>query len=64
MGGLDTVVFCAWCIVCVCQHNPPLAVRYYELWRSEWLRDIRENTVSQMQHVLDRVERAELGGRV
>ncbi len=49
---------------CVCQHNPPLAVRYYELWRSEWLRDIREDTVLQMQHVLDRVERAELGGCV
>ncbi len=49
---------------CVCQHNPPLAVRYYELWRSEWLRDIREDTVWQMQHVLDRVVRAELGGCV
>ncbi len=31
---------------------------------SEWLRDICENTVSKMQNVLDRVERAELGGRV
>ncbi len=42
---------------CACgQHNPLLDVRYYELWRSEWLRDIRENTVSQMQHVLDRME--------
>ncbi len=29
-------------------------MRYYELW----LRDIRVDTVSQMQHVLDRVERA------
>ncbi len=48
----------------VCQHNPPLAVRYYELWRSEWLRGIREDTVLQMQHVLDRVERAEPGGCV
>ncbi len=46
---------------CACQHNPPLAVRYYELWRSEWLRDIREDIVLQMQHVLDR---AELGGCV
>ncbi len=64
IGGLDSVVSCAWCIVCVCQHHPPLAVRYNELWRSEWLRDIRENTVSKMQHVLDRVERVELGGRV
>ncbi len=64
IGGLDTVVSCTWCIVCVCQHNPPLAVRYYELWRSEWLRDICENTVSQIQHVLDRVVRAELGGHV
>ncbi len=59
IGGLDTVVSCAWCIMCVCQHHPPLAARYYELWRSEWLRDICENTVSKMQHVLDRVERAE-----
>ncbi len=25
-------------IVCVCQRTPPLAVRYYELWRSEWLK--------------------------
>ncbi len=40
----------------VCQRTPPLAVRYYELWCSEWLRDIRVDTVSQMQHVLDRVE--------
>ncbi len=39
-------------------------MRYYELWRSEWLRDIREDTVLQMQHVLDRVERAELRGCV
>ncbi len=37
---------------------------YYKLWRSEWLRDIREDTVLQMQHVLDRVERAELGACV
>ncbi len=37
----------------VCQRTPPLAVRYYELWRSEWLRDIRVDTVSQMQYVLD-----------
>ncbi len=36
----------------------PLAVGYYELWRSEWLKDIRENTVSKMQHVLVRVEYA------
>ncbi len=50
--------------LCVCQPNPPLAVRYYELWRSEWLRDRREDTVLPMQHVLDRVERAELGGCV
>ncbi len=67
VGGLDLPVGTgntSWCIVCVCQHNLPLAVRYYELWRSEWLRDIREDTVSQMQHVLDRVERAELGGCV
>ncbi len=64
IGDLDTVVSCAWCIVYVCQHHHPLAVRYYELWRSEWLRDIHENTVSQMQYVLDRVERAELGGCV
>ncbi len=42
----------------------PLAVRYYELWRSEWLRDIRVDTVLQMQHVVDRVELAELGGCV
>ncbi len=54
----------SWCIVCVCQHTPPLAVRYYELWRSEWLRDIRVDTVLQMQHVVDRVELAELGGCV
>ncbi len=30
-----------WCPAhgasCVCQHHLPLAVRYYELWRSEWL---------------------------
>ncbi len=42
VGGLDLPVGTgntSWCIVCVCQHNPPLAVRYYELWRSEWLRD-------------------------
>ncbi len=64
IGGLDTVVSCAWCIVCVCQHHPPLAMRDYELWRSEWLRDICENTCSKMQHVLERVERAELGGCV
>ncbi len=56
------MVSCAWCIVGVCQHNPPLALRDYELRRSEGLRDIRENTVSQMQHVLDGVECAELGG--
>ncbi len=48
----------------VCQRTPPLAVRYYELWRSEWLRDIRADTVLQMQHVVDRVELAELGGCV
>ncbi len=35
-----------------------------ELWRSEWLRDIRVDTVLQMQHVVDRVELAELGGCV
>ncbi len=67
VGGLDLPVGTgntSWCIVCMCQHNPPLAVRYYELWRSECLRDIREDTVLQMQHVLDRVERAELGGCV
>ncbi len=28
----------------------PLAVRYYELWRSEWLRDICVDTVLHMQH--------------
>ncbi len=64
-----SVVFAGWnwqhvMVHRVRQHNPPLAVRYYELWRSEWLRDIRVDTVSQMQHVLDRVERAELGGCV
>ncbi len=48
----------------VCQRTPPLAVRYYELWRSEWFRDIRVDTVLQMQHVVDRVELAELGGCV
>ncbi len=67
VGGLDLPVGTgntSWCIVCVCQHNPPLAMRYYELWRSEWFRDRREDTVLQMQHVLDRVERAELGGCV
>ncbi len=45
----------------ICQHNPPLTLRDYELRCSEGLRDIRENTVSQMQHVLDGVECAELG---
>ncbi len=67
VGDLDLPVGTgnpSWCIVCVCQHTPPLAVRYYELWRSEWLRDIRVDTVSQMQHVVDRVELAELGGCV
>ncbi len=54
IGGLDTVVSCAWCIVCMYQHNPPLAVRYYQLWRSEWLRDTYKNTVSKMQLVLFR----------
>ncbi len=39
-------------------------MRDYELWRSEWLRDIRVDTVLQMQHVVDRVELAELGGCV
>ncbi len=34
IGGLGAVVSCAWCIVGVCQHHPPLAVRDYELWRS------------------------------
>ncbi len=48
---------------CVSAYSP-LAVRYYELWRSEWLRDIRVDTVLQMQHVVDRVELAELGGCV
>ncbi len=48
----------------VCQRTPPLAVRYDELWRSEWLSDIRVDTVLQMQHVVDRVELAELGGCV
>ncbi len=48
----------------VCQRTPPLTVRYDELWRSEWLRDIRVDTVLQMQHVFDRVEHAELGGCV
>ncbi len=43
VGGLGTMVSCAWCIVGVCQHNPPLALRDYELWRSEGLRDICEN---------------------
>ncbi len=23
IGGLDTIVSCAWCILCVCQHHPP-----------------------------------------
>ncbi len=46
IGGLDSVVSCAWCIVCVCQHHPPLAMRDYEPWSSGWLRDIREDTVS------------------
>ncbi len=67
VGGLDLPVGTgnpSWCIVCVCQHTPPLAVRYYELWRSEWLRDIRVDTVWQMQHVVDRVELVELGGGV
>ncbi len=67
VGGLDLPVGTgnpSWCIVCVCQHTPPLAVRYYELWRSEWLRDICVDTVLQMQHVVDRVELAELGGCV
>ncbi len=66
-GGLDLPVGTgnpSWCIVCVCPCTPPLAVRYYELWRSEWLRDIRVDTVLQMQHVVDRVELAELGGCV
>ncbi len=50
---------------CACVSIIPLWPRgYYELWHSEWLRDIHEDTVSQMQHVLDRVERAELGGCV
>ncbi len=34
IGGLGAVVSCACCIVGVCQHHPPLAVRDYELWRS------------------------------
>ncbi len=66
VGGLDLPVGTgnpSWCIVCV-SRTPPLAVRYYELWRSEWLRDIRVDTVLQMQHVVDRVELAELGGCV
>ncbi len=57
VGGLDLPVGTgnpSWCSVC--QRTPPLAVRYYELWRSEWLRDIRVDTVLQMQHVVDRVE--------
>ncbi len=45
IGGLDPVVSCAWCIVCVCQHHPPLAMRYYELWRSEWLGDVRTSSL-------------------
>ncbi len=67
VGGLDLPVGTgnpSWCIVCVCPCTPPLAVRYYELWRSEWLRDIRVDTVLQMQQVVDRVELAELGGGV
>ncbi len=64
MGGLDTVVSCAWCIVCLCHHHPTLAVMYYEIWHSEWLRDLCENTVSYMQHLLDRVKNAELRGHV
>ncbi len=67
VGGLDLPVGTgnpSWCIVCVCPCTPPLAVRNYELWRSEWLRDIRVDTVLQMQHVVDRVELAELGGCV
>ncbi len=63
VGGLDLPVGTgntSWCIVCV----SIIPFWYYELWRSEWLRDIRVDTVSQMQHVLDRVERAELGGCV
>ncbi len=67
VGGLDLPVGPgnpSWCIVCVCRRTPPLAVRYYELWRSEWLRDICVDTVWQMQHVVDRVELVELRGGV
>ncbi len=52
VGGLDLPVGTgnpSWCIVCVCQHT---------------VRDIRVDTVLQMQHVVDRVELAELGGCV
>ncbi len=34
------MVSCAWFIVCVYTHLPPLGVMYYELWCSEWLRGI------------------------
>ncbi len=66
VGGLDLPVGTgnpSWFQHCVCQRTPPLAVRY-ELWCSEWLRDIRVDTVLQMQHVVDRVELVELGGCV
>ncbi len=48
--SVSLVALAPWCPAhgasWACQHNPPLALRDYELWHCEGLREICENTMS------------------